>query len=121
ARGRSRAARSRGLETPADARQPDEFRMRARPLVHDARQLFVAQVAAAEVAHLASDSRPMMPSVRKAIASPAIRPPPISDMLSMSAGASSLLRSRRCVAQLQREEKMPPTPYQSAVGNSTKT
>src|SRR6266513_1077265 len=102
----------------AEARHSHYVGLCARPFVNDARQFLVAQVARAEGAHSrASEARPMMPSVRKASASPAIRPPPISDMLSMSAGARVSLRF---MVEFQSEEKMPPTPYQSAVGNSTK-
>src|SRR5205085_7359716 len=113
------------LGTFADARHADKIGMRARPVVHHARQLLIAQVAAAKCTdgHRASASRPMMPSVRKAIASPAIRPPPMSDMVLMplpSSGSVPELRRRRLAAQFHSEEKMPPAPNQKEVHHSTK-
>src|SRR5207249_10395736 len=104
------------LRALADARDAHQVRMGASPTLHDMRQFLVAQITVAKHQR-ARDASPMIPNVRRARASPAIRPPPISDMLSMSAGARVSLRF---MVAFQSQEKMPPTPYQSAVGNSTK-
>src|SRR4051812_17812162 len=110
----------------ADTRHADKLGVRPRPVMDEAADLFVAQVAAAKCTdgHRASASRPMMPSVRKAIASPAIRPPPMSDMVLMSLPRSGSVPEpparRRRAAQFQTEEKMPPAPNQNEVHHSTK-
>src|SRR6266850_5904078 len=139
-RGRARAVGiSSDLEQPevasldalADAFHAHERGIRARPVLDDARQLFVAEVAGAEWTHgnsgsgphyfEASERSPMMPSARKASASPAMRPPPTSDVVSMSCGwPLSLPALVRATVHCQIDEKMPPNPYQNAVGNSTK-
>src|SRR5579859_5600721 len=76
------------LDALADALHAHQAGIRFRPVVDDASDLFVAQVVGAKWAHSqwASESRPMMPSVRKASASPAMSPPPMSEVVSMSCG-----------------------------------
>src|SRR5205823_11615323 len=98
-----------------------EAGIRLRPVLDDARDFLVLEVVGAKGAHLVSARRPMMPSVRNASASPAMRPPPMSDVVSMSCGwPRSLADLPSPTTHPQTEEKIPPTPYQSAVGNSTK-
>src|ERR1051325_101685 len=62
----------------------------------------------------------MMPSTRNVTASPAIRPPPRSDMVLMSDTSGTAALRRRSTSAFHAEEKMPPAPNQKAVHHSTK-